>query len=130
MKYPSIQNANIVSTLAVGIPDESILDAEEAAAIDAHDVSDAGMEGAAMERAVILAEEFKRDHKRTEKNATADKSFEVKRTNSDEHTTNDSDDLFEAEEAAAFDAHDLSDAGLEAAAMERAVILAEDMKKK
>ena len=60
MKYPSIQNANIVSTLAAGIPDESILDAEEAAAIDAHDVSDAGMEGAAMERAVILAEEMKK----------------------------------------------------------------------
>jgi len=39
---------------------EAILEAEEAAAVDAHDVSDPGIEGAAMERAVIMAaEEFK-----------------------------------------------------------------------
>jgi hypothetical protein len=39
------------------------------------------------------------------------------------------DEIFEAEEEAAFDAHDLSDAGFEAAAMERAVMFAYDMMK-
>ena len=39
-------------------------------------------------------------------------------------------DLFEAEEAAAFDAHDLSDSGVEAAVMERAVMMAYDMMRK
>ena len=130
IKYPSIPNVNIISSLTAGIPDDSILDAEDAAAIDAHDVSDAGMEGAAMERAVIMAEKFKRDHQRKEQNVTADKSSEVKQTTSNHHGTNDSDYLLEAEEDAAFDAHDLSDAGMEAASMERAVMMAEDMKKK
>jgi hypothetical protein len=35
--------------------DKALVKAEEAAAIDAHDVSDPGMEGAAMERAVVMA---------------------------------------------------------------------------
>lgn len=39
-------------------------------------------------------------------------------------------DLFEAEEAAAFDAHDISDSGVEAAVMERAVMMAYDMMRK
>ncbi len=39
-------------------------------------------------------------------------------------------DLFEAEEAAAFDAHDISDSGVEAAVMERAVMIAYDMMRK
>ena len=39
-------------------------------------------------------------------------------------------DIFEAEEAAAFDAHDISDSGVEAAVMERAVMMAYDMMKK
>lgn len=41
--------------------DDSLFDAEEAAAIDAHDISDSGMEAAAMERAVMLAAEYKEE---------------------------------------------------------------------
>ncbi len=40
------------------------------------------------------------------------------------------DDLFEAEEAAAFDATDIDDSGVEAAVMERAVMMAYDMMSK
>ena len=40
---------------------DSLFDEEEAAAIDAHDVSDPGMEAAAMERAVMLAAEYKEE---------------------------------------------------------------------
>ena len=39
--------------------DEALFDAEEAAAFDAHDISDPGIEDAAMERAAILAAELK-----------------------------------------------------------------------
>eukprot|EP01083_Nonionella_stella_P256077 878094_1 len=38
-------------------------------------------------------------------------------------------DIFDAEEEAAYEAHDLSDPGMEAAAMERAVIMAHEMTK-
>ena len=48
--------------------DETLFDAEEAAAIDAHDVSDAGVEGAAMERAVIMAAEFKKQQQKEKEN--------------------------------------------------------------
>ena len=41
--------------------DDSLFDEEEAAAIDAHDISDPGMEAAAMERAVMLAAEYKKE---------------------------------------------------------------------
>lgn len=38
--------------------DDTLLEAEEAAAVDAHDVSDPGIEGASMERAVMMAAEL------------------------------------------------------------------------
>jgi hypothetical protein len=38
--------------------DEELLDSEEAAAFDAHDCDDSGMEAAMMERAVIIANEI------------------------------------------------------------------------
>ena len=38
--------------------DEKLLDAQEAAAVDAHDISDPGIEGASMERAVMMAAEL------------------------------------------------------------------------
>jgi len=50
---------SIISSNAAG--DDSLLDAEEAAAIDAHDISDPGIEAAAMERAVMLAQEYKEE---------------------------------------------------------------------
>jgi hypothetical protein len=60
-----------VSSNAAG--DDSLFDSEEAAAIDAHDLNDPGLEAAAMERAVMLAEEYreqqieKKKKKRTER---------------------------------------------------------------
>jgi hypothetical protein len=115
---------------AAGKDDESLLDAEDAAAFDAHDLSDPGMEAAAMERAVMMAEEFKSSHKKLEPKTQDKTSDGVEETTASQAQYDDSDSLLEAEEAAAFDAHDLSDAGMEAAAMERAVMMADEMKKK
>ncbi len=42
----------------------------------------------------------------------------------------DDEEIFDAEEAAAYDASDVSDSGMEAAVMERAVMIAYDMMKK
>ncbi|KAL7504698.1 hypothetical protein ACHAXN_002284 [Cyclotella atomus] len=122
----------VISSLASGgKDDESILEAEDAAAFDAHDLSDAGMEAAAMERAVMMAEEYKHDHEKMAKHEQKQTTAEVNKTFVPKMESGDSDEaLLEAEEAAAFDAHDLSDAGMEAAAMERAVIMANEMKKK
>lgn len=58
--------------------DDALFDAEEAAAVDAHDVSDPGIEGAAMERAVIMAEQLKAhqlDLKKEERKATKPSLF-------------------------------------------------------
>jgi hypothetical protein len=41
----------------------------------------------------------------------------------------DNQEIYEAAELAAYDAHDAPDAGVEAAAMERAVMMADEMKK-
>jgi len=56
--------------------DAELYDAEEAAAVDAHDVSDPGMEAAAMERAVFLAEEIISNQK--EKAAAVQKEAQEK----------------------------------------------------
>ena len=53
--------------------DESLFDAEEAAAIDAHDVNDSGLEAAAMERAVMMAEEFKEQQMKKKEQNRADR---------------------------------------------------------
>jgi len=123
--------------------DDSLFDDEEAAAIDAHDISDPGVEAAAMERAVMLAAEYKEEQMK--KNTLKDHSIStskpciggaalVKALNdqykdvSTEDIMNDEESLLDDEEAAAIDAHDVSDPGLEAAAMERAVMLAAEYK--
>ena len=119
--------------------DGSLFDAEEAAAIDSHDISDPGLEAAAMERAVMLAEEYK--EQQMKKNAIKRRSEPCKGgaaliNSLDEqqgkvrkiHLSTDDESLSDAEEAAAIDAHDLNDPGLEAAAMESAVMLAEEYK--
>jgi len=126
-----------VSSNAAG--DDSLFDSEEAAAIDAHDLNDPGLEGAAMERAVMLAEEYKEQQLKKKEmdrrnepcvggaaliNSLEEQHAEVRKT----AFTTDEDSLLDAEDAAAIDAHDLSDSGLEAAAMERAVMLAEEYK--
>ena len=132
------QQAEVRKT-AFSTDDESLLEAEDAAAVDAHDLSDSGLEAAAMERAVMLAEEYKEQQlKKKEMNRESEpcvggaalinslekQQAEVRKT----AFTTDDESLLEAEDAAAIDAHDLSDSGLEAAAMERAVMLAEEYK--
>jgi len=126
-----------VSSNAAG--DDSLFDSEEAAAVDAHDLNDPGLEGAAMERAVMLAEEYKEQQLKKKEmdrnsepcvggaaliNSLEEQQAEVRKT----AFSTDDESLLEAEDAAAIDAHDLSDSGLEAAAMERAVMLAEEYK--
>ncbi|KAL7463210.1 hypothetical protein ACHAXS_003583 [Conticribra weissflogii] len=110
--------------------DEEFSDAEEEAAFDAHDLSDAGMEAAAMERALMMAEEYREAHLHPKEKKPKEHSKEVTEENKKSifrHGLDESDEEFaEAEEEAAFDAHDLSDAGMEAAAMERALMMAED----
>ena len=119
--------------------DDSLFDAEEAAAIDSHDLSDPGLEAAAMERAVMLAEEYKQQQlkkkdmeRRSEPcvgGAALIRSLDEQHDKVREaNMSTDDESLFEAEEAAAIDAHDVNDSGLEAAAMERAVMMAEEFK--
>jgi hypothetical protein len=128
---------SIISSNAAG--DDSLLDAEEAAAIDAHDISDPGIEAAAMERAVMLAQEYKEEQMRKKEmdrrsepcvgGASLIKSLEEQRNKVGMGSLRtDDESLLENEEAAAIDAHDISDPGIEAAAMERAVMLAQEYK--
>lgn len=113
---------------------QDLYDAEEAAAVDAHDVSDPGMEGAAMERSAMLAEEMmhaKKVEKKVDHKSRIPRRSDGKMGRLHLHkSTIAHQDLYDAEESAAFDAHDVSDAGMEAAAMERAVMLAADIMKK
>ena len=110
---------------------EELLEAEELAAIDAHDLSDPGMEAAAEERAVMMAHDVA---KALKESLARNQSPRNKRDQwNEEHLqyheeTNE--ELLEAEELAAIDAHDLSDAGMEAAAEERAVMMAQEMVRK
>ena len=119
----------MIPLAAGGKDDNSILEAEEDAAFDAHDLSDAGMEAAAMERAVMMAEEYKHDHPKIAKHEHKQTTEVTNTAPSKKEQEDEGPSLLDAEEAAAFDAHDLSDAGMEAAAMERAVMMAEEMKK-
>ena len=120
--------------------DGSLFDAEEAAAIDAHDLSDPGMEAAAMERAVMLAAEYKEEQlkkqledriisKPCNGGAALIKSIDEQYKEAGKSiVATDEESLLDDEEAAAIDAHDVPDAGMEAAAMERAVMLAAEYK--
>jgi len=118
--------------------EEELLEAEEAAAFDAHDVSDPGLEAAAMERAVMMAEELKEGASVVRKpmrklpvtSKSVEKTENTQKNSEDTSLTAEEEELLEAEDAAALDAHDVSDAGFEAAAMERAVMMAEEFKEK
>ena len=79
----------------------------------------------------MMAEEFKKDHQMIEhheprQSTVSEERHVAKKLGTD---NDDGSSLLEAEDDAAFDAHDLSDPAMEAAAMERAVMMAEDMKK-
>lgn len=112
---------------------KELLESERAAAWDAHDSPDAGMEAAAEERAVMLAREM--IHKRKEKTERAKENAGTNNKWNQEHMAHGAsqgheetaDELLESEMEAAWDAHDAPDAGMEAAAEERAVMLAAEM---
>mmetsp|Transcript_27999 Transcript_27999/g.50660 ORF Transcript_27999/g.50660 Transcript_27999/m.50660 type:complete len:463 (-) Transcript_27999:114-1502(-) len=93
--------------------DATLYDAEEAAVLDAHDVSDPGIEGAAMERAVVMSAEIFKEHQtkieEEHENAFIEKIKSIfhhdeRSTEEDEH------DSLEFREAKANCAHHLSDA--------------------
>lgn len=108
---------------------QEIFDSEEEAAVDAHDLSDAGFEAAAMERAVMMAEDMLANQKHNlhaeQRSEQVEPTHFVGEIESFTHQ-----ETFDAEEAAVYDAHDVSDAGIEAAAMESAVFMAEELMKK
>ena len=109
---------------------QEIFDSEEEAAVDAHDLPDAGFEAAAMERAVMMAEDMLANQKH---NLHAEQITE--QVDPTQHFVGEIEsfthqETFDAEEAAAYDAHDVSDAGIEAAAMESAVFMAEELMRK
>ena len=116
--------------------DDELRLSEDAAALDAADCSDAGMEAVAEERAVMLANEIfhKKQEEKERKAATAGGSVAedewveehlVHGANQIHEETDD--ELKETEEMAAADAADCSDPGMEAAMEERAVMLAQEM---
>lgn len=119
--------------------DKEILEAEMAAAVDAHDCDDSGMEAAAMERAVMMASEMahKKKQQALHQNDPNDDDSPEQEWNkrhlahgaAEIHEDTD-EEILEAEMAAAFDAHDCDDPGMEAAVMERAVMLALEMAQK
>ena len=110
--------------------DDELRQAEDDAAFDAHDCPDAGMEAAAEERAVMMAEAMHLTPKHEIHAEMEDHERSIdpwSRLSVDEV---DAAELEQAEEDAAYDAHDCADAGMEAAAEERAVMMAYDMAEK
>ena len=110
--------------------DDDLRQAEDDAAFDAHDCPDAGMEAAAEERAVMMAESMhlKPKHEiHAEQTSSADESVPAPHISMDK--VGDA-EVKQAEEDAAYDAHDCSDAGMEAAAEEFAVMMAYEMAEK
>lgn len=107
---------------------EELLESERAAAEDAHDSIDAGMEAAAEERAVMIAHDMIHKMKGGEQPKTNSKWSEEHLAHGIAQVHEETDEeLLESEQAAAQDAHDSMDAGMEAAAEERAVMLANEL---
>lgn len=114
--------------------DEELKESEDAAAWDAHDASsDPGMEAASEERAVMLANEMA--HKLKERAQHSEENAEKNEWN-EEHLAHGAsaiheetdEELEESEDAAVWDAFDsASDPGMEAAMMERSVMMANEM---
>lgn len=111
--------------------DEDLRQAEDQAAVDAHDCPDPAMEAAAEERAVMMADamHLKVGHEiHLGDDSEGDDKPAAEPHMTTEKITNQ--EMEQAEEDAAVDAHDCSDAGMEAAAEERAVMLAYEMAQK
>eukprot|EP00980_Cylindrotheca_fusiformis_P024993 scaffold12868_cov96-Cylindrotheca_fusiformis.AAC.2 len=115
--------------------EKELLKSEDWAAYDAHDLDDPGMEAAVMEAAVVLA--AKLAHEKKEKAMHPVEAASKKEDWAEEHLIHgaaeiheDTDvEMLQAEEWAVYDAHDCDDAGMEAAVMERAVMMAAEMAK-
>lgn len=114
--------------------DEQVIEAEDEAAFDAHDLSDPGMEAAALERSLMMAEDLAaKKQKDATESVDAPNDGESRKWN-DKHLAHGMADIHietdeeveEAEDEVAFDAHDLSDPGMEAAALERSLMMAEE----
>ena len=120
--------------------DNEVLDSEIAAAWDAHDCNDPGMEAVAEERAVMIANEL--IHKKKEQQQQQQRREGAQQQQdlswNDQHLVHSveelhletSKEMFESENSAAWDAHDCNDPGMESAAEERAVMLANEMMEK
>ena len=108
---------------------DEVKESEQAAAWDAHDAPDAGMEAAAEERAVMLAAELMHKMKQKKIDGTKENNWNKEHLahGASEIHEETADELKESEQAAAWDAHDAPDAGMEAAAEERAVMLAAEL---
>ena len=117
--------------------EEELRESETAAAFDAHDCNDPGMQAAMEQRALMMAQEIA--HQLKEKALQQDsvaESIKNKMENWNEehlihgaheiHEETDA-ELRESEDAAAIDAHDCSDPGMEAAMEQRAVMLAREL---
>jgi hypothetical protein len=117
--------------------DKEVLKSEFWAAFDAHDCDDSGMEAAVMERAVIMAAEMAHNRKEKAINnpPVEDTPSSKKEKWAEEHMIHGAAEIHEENDKemrksafwAAFDAHDCDDPGMEAAMMERAVIMAAEM---
>jgi hypothetical protein len=117
--------------------DEELRESEMAAAFDAHDCSDPGMEAAMEERALMMAHDMA--HQLKEKALQQDKVAESTNNKMEnwnaEHLIHGAHELHEetdaelreSEDAAAMDAHDCNDPGMEAAMEEYAVMLAREL---
>jgi hypothetical protein len=116
--------------------DKDLFEAEMAAAVDAHDCDDSGMEAAMMERAVMMASAMAHKKKQQalhQRDPCDDDSKEQEWNEkhlahgaAEIHEDTD-EEILESEMAAALDAHDCDDPGMEAAMMERAVMMASEM---
>jgi hypothetical protein len=116
--------------------DYEVLKSEYWAAFDAHDCDDSGMEAAVMERAVIIAAEMAHNRKEKAINPSVEDTPSSKKDKwAEEHMIHGESEIHEendyemlmSEYWAAFDAHDCDDPGMEAAVMERAVMMASEM---
>jgi len=115
--------------------DTELRESEESAAWDAHGAPDAGMEAAAEEWGVMLAADLTHRSKTgsiTRNDGNDDRRKSVADGWNRAHLARcirdvREDEMLASEEAAVVDAHDAPDAGIEAAAEERAVMLAAEL---
>jgi hypothetical protein len=123
--------------------EEELRESEITAAFDAHDCSDPGMEAAMEMRALMMAQDIAHQLKekalKQQQEDVVTESIKNKMENwNEEHLIHGAHEIHEetdaevreAEDAAAIDAHDCSDPGMEAAMEERAVMLAREFAQK